>query len=249
MRLPFNLAFIATLFFSDAVYLHLHPWLSHSERICALSLVACCAVLATIANYRIELADRLAYVLFLREELRTKELSRLNDNLHALSFRDGLTGLANRRHFDACLETAWRQAALDRTPISLIMTDVDHFKHLNDTHGHIAGDQVLIQLAGILQSTHRREHDIIARFGGEEFVLLLPSYTEREALQAAEHVRSTLRSIPLDVDSVARPISISVSCGVATLHPQHAPDATELIALADQALYRAKRSGRDKVCS
>jgi diguanylate cyclase (GGDEF)-like protein len=249
MRLPFNLAFIATLFVTDAAYLHHNLFLSHSEKICALSLITCCAVLATIANYRIELADRLAYVLFLREELRTKELSRLNDNLHALSFRDGLTGLANRRHFDACLEAAWQQAALNRSPISLVMTDVDHFKHLNDTHGHIAGDQVLIQLAGILQSTHRREHDIIARFGGEEFVLLLPSYNAREALQAAEHVRSTLSSIPLEVDSVARPIAISVSCGVATLHPDHTLDATELIALADQALYRAKRSGRDRVCT
>jgi diguanylate cyclase (GGDEF)-like protein len=151
---------------------------------------------------------------------------------------DGLTGLANRRHFDATLTREVANARRRREPLSLVLIDIDHFKLVNDTAGHLAGDEVLRSLALVLQSASR-EMDLVARYGGEEFALVLPSCTADAAVQVLARVGAAMR------DQAAL-IGITVSAGVAST-PDHAEDAAGLVAAADAAMYASKRAGRDRV--
>lgn len=158
-----------------------------------------------------------------------------------LARHDGLTGLANRNEFDAALERELSRAQRTGTSLSLVLVDVDHFKVVNDTHGHQVGDQVLRQVGAGLERLVRRE-DVAARYGGEEFVVLLPGVDGEGGTAFAERVRERLNT---EVDAV----TITVSAGVAC-YPDNARDVDELVGRADGALYAAKRSGRNRVvCS
>jgi len=133
------------------------------------------------------------------------------------------------------------------------MVDVDHFKHMNDTYGHLSGDRVLKRIARLITEALRMTGDFAARFGGEEFVLLLPSTQQVAALQVAERIRKLVEVAgfpPLDASRIPlqREITATVSCGVATAHPIAGEDRRHLLDAADRALYQAKTDGRNRVC-
>ena len=189
------------------------------------------------------LASTFVLVTLLAQTLRLYgQLAAANDTLRDLAERDGLTGLFNRRHFDQTLCAELLRNARERRPLSLLLVDVDHFKHFNDTHGHLAGDACLCIVARCLRQCAGRPADVAARFGGEEFALLLPCTDGPGALRVAEQVRATVAS---DAAGNGHPVTVSV--GAATLWPQPGTRADEVIAAADGALYAAKAGGRDRV--
>lgn len=173
------------------------------------------------------------------------ELWRLSQDLRRLADTDGLTGLANRRAFDAALDRAWRRLRRTQTPLSLLMIDLDRFKLLNDCCGHQAGDDALRRFARILSEAACGSDDLTARYGGEEFALLLPDADGARALEAAGRVRALLASAriphPHGINDV-----VTASIGIATFGPASAGAAEMLIAQADDALYQAKQRGRDR---
>jgi two-component system cell cycle response regulator len=165
------------------------------------------------------------------------------EQLHRLATRDGLTGLLNRREFDRLLAEEAERARRFGRPLSLVLFDLDHFKHVNDTHGHPAGDAVLREAAARL-AAGQRVVDRLARFGGEEFALLLVETGTPAALDAAQRLVAAVRAATFTLpDGTMLPVT--VSAGVAAL-PAHAADAPALIRAADAALYTAKRAGRDR---
>lgn len=161
----------------------------------------------------------------------------LLEQVQRLAATDGLTKIANRRTFEATLEREVARATRSAEHVSLVMVDIDHFKQLNDTHGHQAGDEVLRNVAAAL-SCECRDFDTPARYGGEEFAVVLPGCGPEEALAIAERLRSAVSAAP----SV---VPITASAGVAT-YPSHAGDADTLVRAADEALYHSKRAGRDR---
>lgn len=202
----------------------------------------------TVATAFDELAERLhEHTVGLEQKVaaRTQALSEAyeklqvaNRQLQELASTDGLTGLANRRAFADRLGTEVARAQRAGEPLSLLMFDVDHFKRLNDTLGHLEGDAALAMLSNVL-TEGRRTTDLVARWGGEEFALLLPNTTHEAALVVAERLRQVAELAEL-------PGNCTISGGVATL-PDHAHDERSLIAACDDALYSAKEHGRNRV--
>ncbi|KQP39954.1 diguanylate cyclase [Pseudorhodoferax sp. Leaf274] len=176
---------------------------------------------------------------------RTSELRAANQRLEVLSNSDGLTGLANRRHFDTVLEREWRRAARDGASLAIGMVDVDWFKRYNDHHGHAAGDACLRAVAQLLAAQLARAGDLVARYGGEEFVFVLPGTTAEEALALAHRIGAALRHEALPHGDSPLGI-VSASIGVAACVPDIRQDATALVQAADAAMYRAKEQGRDQ---
>ena len=160
--------------------------------------------------------------------------------------RDSLTGLSNRRRFDTALETEWRRGRRTGDVIAMLMVDIDHFKQINDTYGHRAGDYCLQSLAALLQQTARRPSDLIARYGGEEFAVLLPDVDFETALVMAEGLCLKVRQHSIDA-GIGRHLLLTVSVGVAAMVPDKHVRADALVEAADQALYAAKELGRDRV--
>jgi len=177
-------------------------------------------------------------------EERTRALEEANSKLEALSYTDGLTGIANRRGFDRMLAQEWNRGQRAGTPLALLMLDVDLFKHFNDHYGHLAGDGCLQALAQVLAKTGRRAGDLVARYGGEEFVVLLPNASEHDALEAARHIQHEIWSLALPHADTS-PGIVTVSLGVVSLVPSRELISEDLIRQADAALYRAKQSGRN----
>ena len=168
-----------------------------------------------------------------------RELEHQNADLEEQSLTDPLTGLANRRAFSRTLDRAIVQARTLGNPLSVAIVDIDHFKSINDLHGHAEGDRVLQTLGAMLLSTEAARGRV-ARFGGEEFVRLLPERTLADAARESEYLREAVAAMPTGL-----PVTISI--GVAALQPEE--DASSLLARADQALYKAKHEGRDRVCA
>jgi diguanylate cyclase (GGDEF)-like protein len=177
------------------------------------------------------------------------ESAHLFEETRKRSVTDGLTELANRRQFDDLLAQEWKHALRDRKPLALIMVDVDSFKKYNDTYGHAHGDECLKQIAQALVKGGRRQYDISARYGGEEFALILPNINLANARRRAEHLRKKVEALQIPHPSSETSSWITISLGVAALVPSSASDPAVLLKLADQALYKAKRTGRNRVCS
>ncbi|MEM7018988.1 MAG: diguanylate cyclase [Pseudomonadota bacterium] len=175
-------------------------------------------------------------------EVRTQELLNAKESAETLASTDMLTQLNNRRAFFERAEPVLKLAARHTQPLSLIFTDIDHFKRINDTYGHAAGDEILKTVADTLRNT-ARETDIAGRIGGEEFVLLLPNTPQADAAQLAERLRLAIAE--LDVSYQAQPLSLTASFGVAALMPDNTLE--NLLSRADAALYEAKSSGRNRV--
>lgn len=170
-----------------------------------------------------------------------------NQRLERLSSLDGLTAIANRRHFDEVLALEWRRAARGECPLALVMIDIDHFKDYNDAYGHRRGDETLVAVAGALKESLHRAGDFVARYGGEEFVVLLPGMEAESAARFAEALRARVEALSIPhARSGAAPV-VTVSLGVASRVPERDSTAAALLEQADRALYEAKRAGRNRV--
>ncbi len=180
-------------------------------------------------------------------KLAEKKLQEAYEAVEALAVTDALTGLANRRRFDQYLATEWRRSQRDRQPLSLLMLDADKFKVYNDTYGHQRGDNCLKQIAEACMDVVSRPGDLIARFGGEEFVVVLPNTDNAGALHVANEICKALRNRRLPHSGNA-PGIVTISAGCATLIPRFGKHAPDLIEMADKALYKAKFNGRDQAC-
>ena len=173
-------------------------------------------------------------VLGLRELRRSKAEIRALAELAAI---DGLTGLANRREFDRVLAREVSRTERSSESLSLIVFDVDHFKSINDSRGHLAGDQVLRSIGSVLAAAVR-DMDMVARYGGEEFAVILPRCDQNDAIGVIERITGSLRRH----DGL---VGVTLSSGVATM-PVNARDGRSLVAAADEALYESKRTGRNR---
>lgn len=204
-----------------------------------------------------------------RVEQRTQELRQAilqfeaaNDQLHSLSQRDPMTGLYNRRYFNEVLHTLNGKMASQSKPLALLMIDIDHFKTINDTRGHLTGDEVICKVAESIQTVIHDDACVSVRFGGEEFVVLLPDYDQHQCLMVAEDLRATVEShcfssevtddnLNCGENQISAAVSgyfkITISIGIAVGVPRLSVDQTglELLDQADQALYAAKASGRN----
>ena|GEM_PF-4526923 len=175
-----------------------------------------------------------------------KELREVNTLLCELSIRDGLTGLYNRRHFDSYLDLEWRRVPRVNKPIALLLLDVDHFKQVNDDYGHQYGDDCLRDIARVLEAEPRRAGDLAARFGGEEFAVLLPACGLEGAIEVAERIRVAVLQASLDQPpGLERRLTVSI--GVTTHLPDTEDSPADMIRRADQAMYQAKAAGRNCV--
>jgi diguanylate cyclase (GGDEF)-like protein len=180
----------------------------------------------------------LAVTLFLAREICRR--AEAEGKLEELATTDALTGLRNRRKFDAAIEAEWRRAMRHKTSLSLLMIDADHFKSYNDTYGHQAGDQVLVGIAICISDSVKRAGDCAARYGGEEFAVLLPGQSAKEAVRIAETIRTKVQGW---VDDATLS---TVSIGIAGLTPSAGMDWHQFVAAADKALYAAKAAGRNR---
>ncbi len=179
-----------------------------------------------------------ATTLFLAREIGRRAAAEAK--LEELAITDALTGLRNRRKFDDEIDSEWRRAARQRTPLALLMIDADHFKAFNDTHGHQAGDQVLVGIAICISDSVRRAGDCAARYGGEEFAVLLPGCNATDAFIMAETIRQKV------MQWSEGPAVNTVSVGVASLTPAATMHWALLLEAADKALYAAKANGRNQ---
>ena len=166
--------------------------------------------------------------------------------LEDLSFKDGLTGVGNRRRFDTVLETEWGSARRSQRPLSLVMIDIDCFKQYNDRYGHVRGDECLKRVAATLRTGARRPRDFLARYGGEEFVLVLPETDESGAERVVSRCRDAIaeEAIPHETSAVAPTVTVSI--GVGTIIPSADDSAVHFVEEVDRRLYRAKQEGRNR---
>jgi diguanylate cyclase (GGDEF)-like protein len=204
------------------------------------------SLLGMFIAYYAERRDRDLYLqarLLRAAQERTEEYA---GRLDRLSRQDALTGLANRRHFDEEMQQEWRRATRQQSPLAVLMIDIDHFKHFNDTMGHVNGDSCLRKVASLIAAHTRRPGELAVRYGGEEFLLLFPDTDRESACQLADRLIQAFRDAAIpQAPGLAREF-ISVSIGVAVAVPGMSMLAPgELICAADDALYEAKHAGRD----
>lgn len=171
----------------------------------------------------------------------------MNEELSRLAQTDSLTGLSNRRKFDLELEREIRRSGRTRSPLSLIMLDVNYFKFYNDACGHVMGDDCLRQIATVLRGFARRHADLVARYGGEEFMLIFPDTRHDIALKMAEEIRRTVENLNIAHPSSLIAPHITVSQGVITAICDKSTEANALIDEADKQLYLAKMNGRNSI--
>ena len=195
-------------------------------------------------------AEALNASLEAKVQVRTAELEAANRQLRELTVTDALTGLANRRHFDAVLFDEWARALRSGQPLAVLMIDVDYFKAYNDHYGHLAGDECLRAVSRILRGAARRAGDLVARYGGEEFVVVAVDTDLAAALNLAEALRSAVAAtaMPHELSALANGV-VTVSIGVAVCVPSMDETSGGLVQLADAALYQAKSGGRNRVAS
>ncbi|QIR16074.1 diguanylate cyclase [Shewanella aestuarii] len=179
-------------------------------------------------------------------EITLRELNEVNQKLTEQTTTDSLTGVKNRAMFDRRLIAEGRISRRQQTPMALLMIDIDRFKNINDKHGHLAGDYAIKTIAHALSENLKRPTDLVSRFGGEEFAIILPNTDETGALQVAEVIRNAVDSFTIHWDNNDIPLTVSIGVSVAVIESDKHP--TALLEHADKALYLAKRSGRNQVC-
>lgn len=188
----------------------------------------------------------------LRERLHRLEqqaclLEQENQDLRRLSYLDGLTGIANRRHFEEALDLEWRRACRAGTALSLVMIDTDFFKPFNDTYGHQRGDDCLILVANTLRNGLHRPGDMVARYGGDEFMLLIPGTDAQGVARLAEALRARVEAMEIRHEGSPVDKVVTISLGAVTDYPTLGFSSDEIIAAADEALYQAKAEGRNQL--
>jgi diguanylate cyclase (GGDEF)-like protein len=224
----------------DSIFLVTNPMLSAPRATVFSAQIWTAAGLSLLASYWMERQERVGFLLRLRVESQNTELARL-------STMDSLTGIYNRRRFDSEFRSCWERCIHKAQSMALLMIDLDHFKSLNDRHGHALGDAVLTQVAKTLRDALRGEHDLVARYGGEEFVVILPNRSLGNAIKIAERLCAAVRAVVLPVPRAGLSVRTTISIGAASVLPTSLSGAASLLQDADAALYRAKADGRDRV--
>ncbi len=190
-----------------------------------------------ILNAKIRAMERIT-------EMRN-QLAKLNDELTILSQRDGLTQLYNRRTFEEKATEIWKQSTRHKTPLTIVLLDIDHFKHYNDCYGHPAGDECIRQVSALLARCLNRSGDIVGRYGGEEFVAILPDTPEQGAVHICELIRSSIEKLAIKHRDSSCSKVVTVSIGASVVNYTTGTDLDFQISRADQALYESKSSGRN----
>jgi len=205
-------------------------------------------VVHVVRNAQGEVEALIGFMFDITERKNTEQkLIVLQKELEELSFKDALTGVYNRRMFDSVMEVEWANAKRNHQPLSLLMLDIDYFKQYNDFYGHIHGDECLKRVAKELNKVATRSRDFFARFGGEEFIIVLPETDEKAARMIAERCRSLIfkAQIPHEKSLVSQMLTVSI--GVSTIIPIHSDEAINFIAAVDRQLYQAKETGRNRI--
>jgi len=183
----------------------------------------------------------------IQQALLVEQMEAANAELQRLACLDGLTQVANRRHFNESLEKEWRRMIREKSPIALILCDIDYFKAYNDTYGHLAGDLCLQKVADAIQRAVKRPADLVARYGGEEFAVILPNTNQEGALTVATEIRTYVISLKMIHEQSQASQYVTLSLGVAVTIPKVDSSYQELIKMADVGLYEAKSQGRDRI--
>jgi len=193
------------------------------------------------------LAVIIGLLVTVREARNTARLRLHRDQLEALSSTDALTGIANRRRFDEFLDVEWARAVRSKTPLSLVLIDIDHFKKFNDEYGHAAGDTCLSKVAQAMDKVVGRSTDLLARYGGEEFACVLPETPHTAALRIAEKIRCRVEELGTEHKVSSASNYVTISIGIASLRPTPNDEVAQLFEIADSNLYLAKEQGRNRV--
>ncbi len=205
---------------------HSFPWLDESG-----NLIGSVGVLSDITERkRVEAA-----------------LRQMNRDLQLLATLDGLTGVANRRRFDEFISLEWGRMRRERSPISMVLCDIDFFKLYNDTYGHQAGDDCLRAVAQAIRNSVNRPTDLVARYGGEEFAVVLSNTDAKGAVNIAENIRRQIEDLSIAHQQPSGSRMLTISCGVSCMIPVEGSAPDRLIALADKGLYEAKNQGRNRI--
>lgn len=205
-------------------------------------------VVHVVRDEKGEVEALVGFMFDISERKKTEEkLLELQKKLEELSYRDSLTEVANRRMFDTILEREWADAQRNQTSLSLILLDIDYFKQYNDHYGHIHGDECLKQVARILSTAATRPRDFLARFGGEEFVLVLPETDTESARKIAERCKDFIAQARIPHIKSFIGNTLTVSLGVATMTPGRADESVAFIREVDRRLYQAKQHGRNSI--
>lgn len=212
-------------------------------------LMAATTVFVLYGNYKLEHDERMAFLLNARERSLHTALTAAHERLTRMATTDALTDVANRRYFETFLHECWARAHQQGHSLSLIIIDIDYFKPYNDRYGHQAGDKCLVAVVQALKGCIRRPNDLLARWGGEEFVIVMMDADADAASAAAERVRSAVAGLGLVHEASGCAPFVTVSGGWATLLPDARASENQLVKLADEALYRAKAGGRNRVCA
>ena len=219
--------------------------------VCTTTLVLAGALIAAILDRQtfagLEETNRRLREARVQLRRSQQELIEANARLLELAIRDGLTGVYNRRYFDQTLEKEWRRGQRTKHRVALLLIDIDHFKALNDSYGHAAGDECLRLVAQCLTDNLRRPGDVVARFGGEEFAIILPGSDIAGARQLAERMRSAVDHLKVRLPTPSIAPHITISIGISSQMPAPGSDYAVLIEAADHALYQAKDQGRNRV--
>jgi two-component system cell cycle response regulator len=204
-----------------------------------------------VNDYLVKPIDRNELLARTRTQIRRRryhhKLRAMLQSSVSMAYTDALTGVYNRRYMNSHLDRKIMEITEAGKPVSVMMFDIDHFKPINDTYGHAAGDEVLKQLAARV-ADNVRDFDMVARYGGEEFVVIMPTTPPEAAFMVAERVRNRIAGAPFPIPGQEEPLEVTVSIGVATT-TDPAEEAASLVARADASLYEAKRTGRNRSCS
>ena len=204
-------------------------------------------VVHVLRNAAGEVEALVGFMFDISERKRTEEhVLRLQRELEELSYKDGLTGVANRRMFDTVFEREWASACRTGRSLSVVMIDIDYFKEYNDRYGHLAGDDCLRQVATALSCAALRPLDFLARYGGEEFVLVLPETRAEAALTVAERLREAVQGRAIEHGGSLIAPYVTISLGVGTITPNSDDDPQSFLQQVDRQLYRAKQAGRNR---
>ncbi len=212
----------------------------------ALVLVVAWLVYIRLRRHLEQLQERVRQLQRTVEE-RSQQLEKANKALREMADGDPLTGIANHRTFQDTLRAQWRRTARSRLPLTLLMIDVDDLKNYNESRGHQAGDECLRQIAEAVRMQLQRPGDVVARYGGDEFAVLLPETDAAGGLAVAERVRQAIEDLKMTSGPDTNGHRVTVSVGAATIVPSPQEHPTSLIAAADRALSVAKRAGRNRV--
>ncbi|MBS1816222.1 MAG: GGDEF domain-containing protein [Acidobacteria bacterium] len=252
-RVEFRYCVIATLgcLLANTVYLMSLMDVPYVDRLSTALPVMAAAFFMLVANWISWRQLRTSYLLQLRGEQQSALLTQSNLELRQISERDELTGVGSRYAYERVYKGYFEDAIEAFSPISVVMVDVDHFKMVNDEHGHAYGDRVLQRVGSLIQQALRAEKDFAARYGGEEFIVLLPDTDMDAAEKVADRIRTLVQvagSPGLGRDAGIPQRFTTVSCGVATMLPDQPEEPGDVVNAADRALYRAKALGRNRVC-